>query len=84
MLCIKIDGKKVDFVMGSLDIVESWYQTLSINANRINAFLFEETCFLILFGYLPNKEELENFKRELSERYELPPHYLESKILVSI
>ena len=30
---------------------------------------------------MPNKEELENFKKELSERYELPPHYLESKIL---
>ncbi|MEI3325086.1 MAG: citrate/2-methylcitrate synthase [Thomasclavelia sp.] len=44
-------------------------------------FLFEETCFLILFGYLPTVEELENFKKELSDRYELPPHYLESKIL---
>ena len=44
-------------------------------------FLFEETCFLIIFGYLPNKEELAKFKEEISQRYELPPHYLESKIL---
>ena len=44
-------------------------------------FLFEETCFLIIFGYLPNKDELETFKAELSKRYELPKHYLESKIL---
>lgn len=76
----KIDGKKVD-CDGEL-----YYRGIAVS-DIINKrephqrFLFEETCFLILFGYLPNKEELENFKKELSERYELPPHYLESKIL---
>ena len=29
-----------------------------------NRFLFEEACFLILFGYLPNKDELDAFKKE--------------------
>lgn len=43
--------------------------------------LFEEVCFLILFGYLPNHEEFERFKNILSENYELPPHYLEANIL---
>ena len=79
----KIDGKKVD-CDGEL-----YYRGIAVS-DIINKrephqrFLFEETCFLILFGYLPNKEELENFKKELSERYELPPHYLESKILSTI
>ena len=66
----KIDGKKVD-CDGEL-----YYRGIAVS-DIINKrephqrFLFEETCFLILFGYLPNKEELENFKKELSERYEL-------------
>lgn len=76
----KIDGEKVD-CEGEL-----YYRGIAVS-DIINKrephqrFLFEETCFLILFGYLPDKEELENFKSELSQRYELPPHYLESKIL---
>lgn len=76
----KIDGEKVD-CEGEL-----YYRGIAVS-DIINKrephqrFLFEETCFLILFGYLPDKEELENFKNELSQRYELPPHYLESKIL---
>ena len=58
----KIDGKKVD-CDGEL-----YYRGIAVS-DIINKrephqrFLFEETCFLILFGYLPNKEELENFKR---------------------
>ena len=38
-------------------------------------------CFLILFGYLPSYDEFEKFKKVLSDRYELPPHYLEANIL---
>ena len=44
-------------------------------------YLFEETCFLLLFGYLPNKEELELFKKDMASRYQLPVHFLETKIL---
>lgn len=75
----KENGKKVDcdgklFYRGIdvFDFVEQQYG---------KRYLFEETCFLILFGYLPNNEELELFKEELRSRYELPQHYLESKIL---
>lgn len=46
-----------------------------------NANLYEEVCFLILFGYLPNKEEFEIFTKELHKKYALPKHFLESKIL---
>lgn len=76
----KIDGKKVD-CDGEL-----YYRGINvsdiINKRAPNQrFLFEETCFLILFGYLPAAQELEDFKRELACRYDLPPYYLESKIL---
>ena len=48
-----------------------------------NRFLFEEACFLILFGYLPNKDELDAFKKELASRYDLPLNYLQARILGS-
>ncbi|SJZ95500.1 citrate synthase [Anaerorhabdus furcosa] len=42
---------------------------------------FERTCFLILFGYLPNKAELDLFKHELQQGYELPKDFLTTNIL---
>lgn len=42
---------------------------------------YEEICFLILFGYLPNQEELSLFKKELRAQYELPQGFLASNIL---
>ena len=76
----RVDGKKVD-CKGEL-----YYRGINVS-DIINErkphqrFLFEETCFLILFGYLPNEDELNKFKDEMSKYYELPPNYLESKIL---
>ena len=46
-------------------------------------FLFERTCFLILFGYLPNNKDLKLFHEYLSNRYKLPYHFLEDHILGS-
>ncbi|MEG0169328.1 citrate synthase [Anaerorhabdus sp.] len=42
---------------------------------------YERTCFLILFGYLPNDEELSIFKKELQNAYELPKDFLTTNIL---
>ena len=42
---------------------------------------YEETCFLLLFGYLPNKEELTAFCDYLRSHYELPDDFLETKFL---
>lgn len=42
---------------------------------------YEETCFLLLFGYLPTKEELDVFCQELRDVYELPDDFLETKFL---
>lgn len=76
----KENGKKID-IEGEL-----YYRGIKvsdfINKGDINKrFLFEEVCFLILFGYLPNKDELEAFKKELASRYELPNNYVQTRIL---
>lgn len=42
---------------------------------------YEETCFLLLFGYLAKKEELAEFCGYLRAHYELPDDFLESKFL---
>ncbi len=42
---------------------------------------YEEICFLLLFGYLPNEDELKLFKKELRCQYKLPEGYLATNIL---
>ncbi len=44
-------------------------------------FGFEETCFLLLFGYLPKKAELNAFRNILSEMYQLPDEFLEMRLM---
>lgn len=46
-------------------------------------FGFEETVFLLLFGYLPNSEELAAFNGILGETRKLPPNFTEDSILKS-
>lgn len=75
----KVDGKKVD------DYGELYYRGISvadfINHNSHDRYKYEEVCFLILFGYLPNEKELEEFIELLACHYDLPEHYLEHNIL---
>ncbi len=42
---------------------------------------FEEVCYLLLFGALPNAEQLDNFKQMLDENRALPPGFIENMIL---
>lgn len=42
---------------------------------------FEETAFLLLFGSLPNKEQLENFKSLVTHYRALPPYFAEDVIM---
>ena len=44
---------------------------------------YEETSYLLLFGDLPNKQELENYKGYLGERRELPFSFVRDNILTS-
>ncbi|MCG9967191.1 citrate/2-methylcitrate synthase [Pelotomaculum terephthalicicum JT] len=62
------------------------YRGIDIN-NIVKGFLedgrygFEETCFLLLFGDLPNKETLMDFERLLSEYRKLPEDFVRDMIL---
>lgn len=75
------DGKKVD-AAGQL-----YYRGIEISDlihgryAHDHVFAFEETCFLLLFGYLPTAEELEIFVKVLQSQYELPDQFLETAIL---
>ena len=51
------------------------------NTKKENRFGFEETIYLLLLGELPNKMQLETFKKILAERRELPEGFLEDMIL---
>ncbi|MGF7186818.1 citrate synthase [Desulfitispora alkaliphila] len=42
---------------------------------------FEEVCYLLLFGQLPNKDELNEFKMLLADNRELPEGFIEDMIL---
>ncbi|MDO8881084.1 MAG: citrate/2-methylcitrate synthase [Coriobacteriia bacterium] len=44
-------------------------------------FGFEETCYLILFGELPNAEELAVFERYLATDRILPRHFINDSVL---
>ena len=46
-----------------------------------NRFGFEETTFLLFFGHLPTKEELEEFNDLLATLRRLPPRFTEDIIM---
>ncbi len=46
-------------------------------------FLFEEVAWLLLFGSLPNKETLDNFRRILETHRELPDGFAETQIMAA-
>ncbi|WP_455436261.1 citrate synthase [Hungatella hathewayi] len=75
------DGKKVN-VPGKL-----FYRGIEIGdlvKGKGNArYGFEETAFLLLFGYLPSKKELNEFAGILRHFYPLPDEFLEKNLLRS-
>ena len=62
------------------------YRGIDIN-DIVNGFLkeersgFEETIYLLLFGTLPNKEELNAFKKLLSRYHVLPDGFVRDQIM---
>lgn len=48
-----------------------------------NRFGFEEITFLLIFGFLPSKTELETFKKVLGSRRELPQGFARDMILTA-
>lgn len=49
-----------------------------VSENRLG---FEETCYLLLFGELPNKQQLDEFFQLLGSKRELPEYFAEDMIL---
>lgn len=54
------------------DIIES--------CEKDNRFCFEEVCYLLIFGKLPNRDTLVKFKDMLGSLRELPPYFAEDMI----
>lgn len=48
---------------------------------RYTGYLYEEACFLLLFGYLPSRSELTAFCHVLQNGYDLPDDFLEMNLL---
>lgn len=81
-VCAKkiVDGKEVPCA-GNL-----YYRGYNIK-DLVKGFLdaqhsgFEEVAYLLLFGELPTKTQLENFQQMLSERRTLPPTFVRDVIM---
>lgn len=72
---IPIDGKLIYRGIDLNDIVNE-----AITQDR---FLFEEVAWLLLFGSLPNKETLDNFRCILETHRELPDGFAETQIMAA-
>lgn len=53
------------------------------NAEKEDRYAFEEVAYLLLFGTLPDAEDLERMTRSLGVRRELPPGFLVDSIMQS-
>ncbi|MDO4620570.1 MAG: citrate synthase [Lachnospiraceae bacterium] len=63
------------------DLLFRGYSLRDLILNRKGNFGYEETCFLLLFGFLPDKKQFNDFKESLAERYELPDNFLVNEVL---
>ncbi len=52
-----------------------------VNGKRGSHFGYEEVCFLLLFGYLPKKAELDHFCGVIRDCYEIPDEFVEMNLL---
>lgn len=77
----RVNGKKVDaegkLYFRGIDVRD----LIRGRDTQKDAYAFEETCFLLLFGFLPTAEQLQEFRASLQARYELPDKFLETAIL---
>ena len=63
------------------DLLYRGYSIKDLIMNRQGNFGYEETCFLLLFGFLPDEQQFADFKRSLAIRYELPDNFLVNEVL---
>ena len=74
-------GENGEVVPCDGDLLYRGYSLKDLLANRKGNFGFEETTFLLLFGYLPTKIEFENFKTAMAARYDLPNNFMVNELL---
>lgn len=65
------------------DLLYRGYSIRDLIRNRQGNFGYEEACFLLLFGYLPDARQFRDFKSSLSARYDLPENFLIQEVLGS-
>lgn len=74
-----VDGKKVacdgELLYRGYDVKELIYGC------RKEKYIFEEGAYLLLFGELPNKEQLKEFRNYLSESMKLPTNFTRDVIM---
>lgn len=75
-----VDGKEVPCA-GSLSYRGYDIKELTGGFVRDNRFGFEETTYLLLFGKLPNQEELESFKKLLANQRSLPTNFVRDVVM---
>lgn len=75
----EIDGKSVP-IEGEL-YFQGYKVSELVDGNRNRKFNFEEATYLLLFGKLPNKNELREFIHLLSQYRELPSKFVRDVIL---
>ena len=63
------------------DLLYRGYSINDLIHNRQGNFGYEETAFLLLFGFLPDSQQFRDFKDSLSMRYELPDNFLINEVL---
>lgn len=74
-----MDGdKKID---DDGHLIYRGYDLYDIALNDIDNFGYEKVCYLLLFGNLPNDEEMQQFKDYLSDNYALPKDFMEDVLL---
>jgi len=75
-----VDGKKVA-VPGKLYYRGIDIEEISESASRTGRFCFEEIIYLLLFGQLPNKKQLDDFHVLLGSLRPLPKNFAEDVIM---
>ena len=65
------------------DLYYRGYSIKDLLQNRQGHFGYEETVFLLLFGYLPSRAEFMSFRKCLSDRYDLPTDFLAKELIGS-
>ena len=56
-------------------------QDIVNGAMKEGRFAFEETVFLLMFGKLPTRDELSEFRKMLHSNYELPRHFVRDVVM---